>query len=450
MQLPYSNLQITHQNPGAQDPLILPIQLVCNTDDEAIYSNIRINSRRPGEWVKLSPEHDGIAVLCGSGPSLADTLAEVRAWQRGGAKVFAMNGAAKFLNDNGIHADYQVIIDAREETATLVGPANEHLFGSQVHPACFDKAPDARVWHLQVGGIEEHFPDYQDDYCLIGGAASVGNCATCLAYAMGYRNLQIYGYDSSHRDDKGHAFAQPMNAGDPCASVKFNGKDYIASLTMKLQAEKFMETSQALKYSGCQIAVHGSGLLPDMYNAPAIPEQEKYARMWEVPGYRDVAPGEQVAELFVKVARPEGVVVDFGCGTGRGSLAIERLTECKLLLLDFTTNSRDPEAMRLPFIQCDLSQDIPVKGDYGFCTDVMEHIPPDQVEQTVQNIMRASARVFFQISLVPDNFGGEIGQPLHLSVHSATWWEDLFRRLGYSVLWTRDEGDSAMFYISTT
>lgn len=430
-------------------PLILPVHVHCNTSDEQIHFNIKANSRRPGKWMKLEQAHGGIAVLCGSGPSLKDTLDDVRKWVKAGAKVFAMNGAAKFLHDNGIYPDYQVMIDARPQTADLIGPAREHLFASQVSPVCFERMPTARLWHLQVGNIEDGFPEYTDGYCLIGGSASVGNTATCLAYAMGYRNLQIFGYDSSHREGKGHAFSQPMNDGDPCCSVTFNGVEYIASLTMKLQAEKFMETSQALIDAGCIVNVYGSGLLPAMFRAPKISEEEKYSLMWNQPEYRVIAPGEQVAHKFVEVANPSGKVIDFGCGTGRGSLAIQKLTNCELLLIDFTANSRDEAAQSLPFVQADLSKPIPASGDYGYCTDVLEHIPPKQVDDVLKNIMAATPKTFFQISLVPDSLGGLIGRPLHLSVHPFAWWSDVFTRLGFQIEWSEDCGDSAMFYLTT-
>jgi len=450
LQIPYSNLSLSHQNPGAEMPLIMPIRVICNTSDEVLYEHIRVNSRRPGKWLESQEAHEGTAVLCGSGPSIGDYLDEIKALQESGAKVFAMNGSAKFLNDKGILADYQVVIDAREETADLVGPAREHLFGSQVHPACWDRAPNAMLWHLQIEDIEDHFPDYEDGYCLIGGAASVGNTATCLAYAMGYRDLQIYGYDSSYRQDQGHAFFQPLNNGDPCCRVTFAGKEYLVSLTMKMQAEKFQETARELINLGCDVVVHGDGLLPDMFNAPSLTEEQKYQLMWAQPEYRIVSPGESVASTFVKLCRPTGKVIDFGCGTGRGSLAIAREANCELLLIDFTINSRDPEAMALPFLLADLSKPIDAKGNYGFCTDVMEHIPPEQVEAAIRNIMEVTPCTFFQISLIPDSLGGLIGHPLHLSVHSFKWWADLFARLGFHVLWHRDLGDSALFYISTT
>lgn len=448
MILPYSNLQLKHQNPGAKNALILPIHVICNTDDEALFSNIRINSRRPGKWLEAAPAHDGVAVLCGSGPSLADHVERIKALQDSGGSVFAMNGAAKFLNDRGVMPDYQLIIDAREETAQLVGPALVHLFASQVHPACFDKAPDAVVWHLQIDNIDDHLPEYDDGFCMIGGAASVGNTATCLAYAMGYRNLQIFGYDSSHRDGKGHAFHQKMNDGDPCAWVKFGGKDYLTSLTMKLQAEKFQDTARDLRQLGVKITVHGDGLLPDMFNAPkeVLTEQQKYERMWAYPEYRRNAPGEHCVDVFLKITQPKGRVIDFGCGTGRAGVKM-KAAGLDVMLVDFAENCRDYEAMCLPFSLYDLTKPIQDSADYGYCTDVMEHIPTDDVKTVIDNIMACVGTAFFQISTVPDKMGAEIGQDLHLTVKAHQWWHDLFAAK-YSVKWHEEGPISSMFLIA--
>lgn len=448
MQLPYANLQIKHNNPGATMPLILPVHLICNTSDETIYSNIRENSANNSNWVKCIDAHDGVAVLCGSGPSLADTLDEIR-WQvASGAKVFAMNGSAKFLYDNDIMPDYQVMIDARIETADLIGPAKHHLFASQVHPECFKRVPNAQLWHLQVGNIENEFPAYEDAYVLIGGAASVGNTATCLAYAMGYRNLQIYGYDSSQRDGTGHAFRQAMNDGEPCAHVVFNGKEYIASLTMKLQAERFQETAKALQEAGCIIEVHGSGLLPDIWNTPVeeLSEQEKYQRMWAHSAYRTVSPGEECVDTFLNICKPDGLVIDFGCGTGRAALKIKEYG-CYVQLIDFTDNSRDPAAMELAFHQHDLTEPLNIMAKYGYCTDVMEHIAPENVEKVINNIMNVAKTTFFQISTVPDNMGSIIGQQLHLTVRPHSWWKDTFAKIGYSVQWEKEQDVSSMFVV---
>jgi len=446
MHLPYANVRIKHWNPGAAMPLVLPVHLICNTSDEEIYGNIRTNSAARGDWVKLADAHDGIAVLCGSGPSIADHIGEIRERQAAGQKIFAMNGCAAFLHGHGIMPDYQVIIDAREITADLVGPAKHHLFASQVHPECFKRVPDAQLWHLQVGNIENEFPEYHDDYCLIGGAASVGNTATCLAYAMGYRNLQIFGYDSSHRGEDGHAFRQSINDGDPCCVVIYNGVEYKASLTMKLQAEKFQETASALIESGCKIEVHGDGLLPAMFNSGELDEEEKYRLIWAQNEYRNFSPGEASAGKFLELVKPAGLVIDFGCGTGRGSLKIAE-SGCQVLLLDFADNCRDEAAQHLRFQKHDLTKPIHVMGHYGYCTDVMEHIPTQFVGLVIENIMRAAPTVYFQISTVPDAMGELIGQKLHLTVQPHRWWRKLFESMGYFVAWQEMQDVCSSFII---
>lgn len=450
MQLPYANLKMRHWNPGATMPLVMNVHVICNTSDADLYDNVRSNAAILGkEWIKVEKAHDRVAVLCGSGPSIKEQLGEIRERQAAGQVIFAMNGCAKFLADHGIMPDYQVILDAREGTADLIGPAKEHLFASQVHPECFRRQPDARLWHLQIGGIENEFPTYERAYALIGGAASVGNTATCPAYAMGYRNLQIYGYDSSHRDDQGHAFNQPMNNGDPCCVVLFGGKEYTCSLTMKLQAEKFQETSRALIQYGCHVEVHGDGLLPDMFRAPRemLDEAAKYEKLWGVADYRNISPGEESAGTFLDVVKPDGGVIDFGCGTGRGALRIAD-SGVPVTMVDFAANCLDDAAKKaLLFIRHDLTEPLEINSPYGYCTDVMEHIPTDKVDVVLQNIIASAPKTFFQISTVPDNFGTMIGQMLHLTVRPHEWWREKLRALGCHIAWEEAGEICSSFYV---
>lgn len=448
--LPYHNLEIRHQNPGATMPLILPVHVVCNTSDDELHNNIRANSAVPREWIAPVKAHDGIAVLCGSGPSIDQHLGKIAVLQAAGAKVFAMNGCAAFLSRNGITPDYQVMIDARPETATLVGPATDHLIASQCHPDCFARAPAAKLWHLQIDGIEDDLPDAQPEHALIGGAASVGNTATCLAYTMGYRDMRCYGYDSSHRDGKGHAFAQPLNDGDPCAWVDHLGKTYLTSLTMKLQAEKFQRTAADLISIGCKISVIGEGLLPAIFNAPrtAATERSKYESMWQHESYRRYSPGENAALEFVTLCGidAETYVIDFGCGTGRGGAKIRELTGAAVTLIDFAENALDPGlASTMQFIRADLTQPIGTIANVGYCVDVMEHIPPESVDAVIACIMDCVKSAYFKIATIPDEMGELIGDQLHLSVLSFDKWRNKFS--GYKIKWSKQTSTTASFLI---
>jgi hypothetical protein len=455
VQLPFANLQVKHWNPGATAPLILPVHVICNTSDDDLHRNIKANAARSWQqelrWVKSEEPHDRVAVLVGSGPSLADTIEDIRKHERDGHTIFAMNGAANYLVERGILADFQVMIDPREETKQLVGPAKDHLIASQCHPAVFDMLPDCKLYHLQIEGIDDDLPPYPHPFALVGGAASVGNTSTVLAYVLGYRTMHLFGYDSSHRDAQSHAFHQKMNDGEPNCLVVWNGKQYRTSLTMKLQAEKAQDTLRALEGVGVKIHVHGSGLLPDMWNTPQeqLSEREKYIRMWSVAGYRQFSPGEEAAQTFLDVVKPDGLVLDFGSGTGRGALAISKAGH-DVFMLDFASNCRDNETLHLPFLEHDLTEPCALRAPYGYCTDVMEHIPPTQVDLVVANIMASAETVFFQIATVPDAFGAVINQRLHLTVENFDWWLAKFQSLGYVVVWHRYPGQQAQFVVKRT
>lgn len=457
MHLPFSNpamgVSLRYWNEGASMPLTIPVQMVCNTSDEQLARNVYANSRLDRRWQKAIPAHDGVAIMCGSGPSLGESLDEIRTlYAEGLLRIFAMNGAARFLNDHLLFPDYQIIVDPRPETAQLIGPACNHLLASQCDPSLFAALPDAILWHQEIGGIDDHLPDTDRGYTLIGGAGSVGNSALCLAYAMGFREAHLFGYDSCHRGEEGHAFAQPMNAGDPLTYVRFRGKDYLTSLTMKLQAERFIgTTAPALRDAGMRITVHGDGLLPDMYNAtPAgLSEVEKYREMWSLPGYREFSPGEVAAKEFVKQVEWDDeslVVIDFGCGTGRGGMAIEKTTDAYVVFVDFV-NALDDNAFEDELYQADLVTDKLPVGDYGFCCDVLEHLPPEHLAPAIRNMMGSVPIGYFQISTVSDKCGAFIGETLHLSVHPAAWWLSYFEGLGFVVTWSRTSDDSVALMV---
>lgn len=443
------------QNSQTTKPLKLMVNVETNTPQEKIFSNVLKNSRKIKQWIKQEEPNNHIAVLCGSGPSLADTVEDIRSWRMKGAHIFAMNGATRYLHEQGIIPDYQIIMDAQPQSIELIGPAKQYLFASQVDPILFQKVPDAILWQASHGEImpdeQKGFPEHPEGYTIIGGGASVGNTSLILLYAMGYRNMQIYGMDSSHREGKGHVVHQAINDGDPCSYAEFNGKQYLCSLTMKLQAENFMPRARALKEGGCSIHVHGTGLLPDMFNAFNVymPEVEKYERMYNLPAYRKFSPGEQLVDRFIEKVNPIGRVIDFGCGTGRAGLRM-KWAGLDPLLIDFTDNSRDLEAYVLPFRQHDLTKPLPEKANYGFCTDVMEHIPPSDVEKVITNIMESAKTVFFQICTAKDSMGDLIGQELHLTVENHDWWKTMFRTLGYSVTWEGrvDEQHESLFVVT--
>src|SRR5262245_57632775 len=202
------------------------------------------------------------------------------------------------------------------------------------------------------------------------------------------------------------------------------------------------------------------GFAPVLQQTAGNPEALKYGKLWQHPEYRKVAPGEQLAQSFLQVAkpRPGAKVTDFGCGTGRGGLMLAVLGGLDVTLVDFVNNCLDDDvramlttqAHVLRFIKADLERGPLPVSPYGFCTDVMEHVPADSVDRVLDNLLRAAQHVFFSISTVEDVCGALLDPPqkLHLTVQPYAWWLEQFTRRGCMIHWSQDAGGAALFYVS--
>lgn len=450
----YEIIQTGYQNPHATDELKLNILVVSNTPEKQIIENIKTNSNNHTQWLRFKEPHDKVAVLIGGGWSINDCVDQIKTLYQKGATIVAMNGSSKWCRDHDIEPDWQVIVDAKEETAQLVDPKTPfHYFASQCDPKTVDAAPNVILCHFGLERIEEYLPDDRvkaGGYTLLGAGVSAGNAAMSIAFSQGYRELHLFGYDSSYHEDNSHAYEQKINQFMPTTEITWGGKTFIASVAMKGQAEKFPLNVAALNNAGCEVFVYGEGLLQTIYRTKFedLTEREKYQLMWSLPAYRIASPGEQLVDKFIDIVKPKDNIIDFGCGTGRAAV---RLAEkgYSMILMDFTDNCRDEEAQKLPFVQWDLTKPIPIHAHYGFCTDVMEHIPPNDVETVIKNIMDSSSHVFFQISTVVDAMGSLIGKPLHLTIKPHNWWRTLFIKLGYKVDYDEQQRYASIFYVNS-
>ncbi len=245
-----------------KSPKKIELELFCNVVTEKLLANVTANLQSAVPTILFAAEHDKHAVIIGGGASLIDSLDEIRTRDFLGQVIFSLNNSAKYLTETGIHPDYQVIVDARPENVDFVHPTALKLLASQCDPCLFKQAhPLVNMWHAQIDGLAEILED--TPHTIIGGGTTVGLSAMCLAYAMGFRKLHLYGYDSSHSEDKrGHAYEQPLNATDQLVEVAAYGKWFTCSITMAKQAELFSALCYNLSELGVIITVHGNGLIP--------------------------------------------------------------------------------------------------------------------------------------------------------------------------------------------
>lgn len=254
---------------------IAPFQVVCNSPQESLLSNVAATVARNLPEVKVEPVKNVPAIIAAGGPSLADTLDRIREIKADGGVVFALNNAAAYLVEHGIRPDYQIVLDARKENVAFVrGDYADHcLLASQCHPDVFDACVmPITVWHPIIEGIEPVLPHKPT---LIGGGITVGLSGLCVVYTLGYRVIHLFGYDSSYREGDSHAYEQAINKGQQTLRVAVNERVFIASVAMAAQAEKFTHLAVELADMGCEIYPHGDGLLQHVVKTMQQQHEEK-------------------------------------------------------------------------------------------------------------------------------------------------------------------------------
>jgi SAM-dependent methyltransferase len=159
-------------------------------------------------------------------------------------------------------------------------------------------------------------------------------------------------------------------------------------------------------------------------------EEAKYNKVWASVGYRLISPGELVVFEFLDWAEPGKTVLDLGCGTGRAGFKISQTMPTTMV--DISENCLDDSvrqrlADNLIFKQACLWELDEGHFDYGFCTDVMEHIPEEKVGRVIDSIADHCNQTYFRIYLHKDN-GKFIDEPLHLTIQPKEWWIDQITR----------------------
>ncbi len=243
--------------------------LGCNTPEEGMLSNVRAACSLGLPEVSEVAAHEGIAVICGGGPSLTGSLESISAMQAKGAKIFALNNVARFLHANGIRPDYQVIVDPRPLNAGFVAArsSDERRLCAPVDPAVFEKARASgypiRLWHAAIDELKRAIP--QDNPLLISVTTTVGLSVLSLVHTLGFRDLQLFGYDSSHREGASHAYTQAANAADELVRCCVDSRAFTSSLAMASQASQFKHMCDMLAHFETKITVHGDGLVPALW-----------------------------------------------------------------------------------------------------------------------------------------------------------------------------------------
>jgi hypothetical protein len=109
------------------------------------------------------------------------------------------------------------------------------------------------IWHPRIDGVRAILGS--QPALLIGGGTTGGMLAIGLTYALGYRHLHLFGFDSSFD-------AATSNQNEPAIQVNVGGRSFATSATLAQQVNEFRMLLKQLVPQGLQMTLHGDGLLP--------------------------------------------------------------------------------------------------------------------------------------------------------------------------------------------
>jgi hypothetical protein len=166
-----------------------------------------------------------------------------------------------------------------------------------------------------------------------------------------------------------------------------------------------------------------------------------YEDIWQQPAYHKHSPGQQAIPRFLRLLgmvqpRLPGSLIDFGCGTGRASLVLAR-HGFSVVATDQTDAGLEimpvcEPGVELRFVRhCLWMPWREPRADFGYCCDVMEHVPTELTGLSLARMRQAcTVALYVEVSTEPDQMGVLAGQPLHKTVKPFTWWRDLCAEVG--------------------
>lgn len=82
----------------------------------------------------------------------------------------------------------------------------------------------------------------------------------------------------------------------------------------------------------------------------------------------------------------------------------------------------------------------PTPHDVVICTDVMEHVEPEHIDNVLKDIRSLTKQTaFFSICIIPARKVLEDGRNAHISLYPIDWWKDRIRAAGFEIVHAFDD-----------
>ena len=242
----------------------MPLQMrgaLANTADDVARNIESALDRDYIPFFDLLSTKSGAVAIVGSGPSLKTNWHELRKFN---GEIIACNAACQFLLEKGITPKYMFCFDADPLVLEFFTPHKEitYLLASRVVPAAFDILKGCKIvlWHANGDErIQEILEARKVNEPMVAGGSAAVTRAMVLAMPMGYKDIHIYGGDSSFA--AGDTHIRKSTTVEKRMAIKCNGRVFEVAPWMTLQVRDLESLVPLIKFVGVKLHFHGDGLL---------------------------------------------------------------------------------------------------------------------------------------------------------------------------------------------
>lgn len=236
-----------------------PIEFKIGTpvDNETVLANIShaLSLGLPEADDEQLPLH-----LIANGPSAADFFGHPHS----GADTMALNGALGLFTSRNDAPAYWCACDPQEMVAGFLSRAPKsttYLVASKCHPRVFSRlsSHDTRLWHVN----DQIIPGKRQVPC----AVSVTLCALILAHRLGYRHIDVWGWDCCFAEDGSHhasggTLSNTSDAIEIEVELKAGGvKRFMSTATWACEFQDARGILPVLKWCGTDVVIHGRSMV---------------------------------------------------------------------------------------------------------------------------------------------------------------------------------------------
>lgn len=437
-------------------------------------ANLKRFSRLPSVEIFQDKGRDKAAIICGAGPSLAKDIDALKGRDRGQTVLIAVNSALKFLYENEVPVDYAIAVDGQKKN--IIDHLNPQyldgfpvILASNCHPEVVEQCGDRVHVAVCLGGITNIIQRYRVmnrwGAPIVSGGNAFNAAAHIARHVLDARTFMFCGSDLSF---SGQYYVDKSTEYDDQLLFHMenpNGEFWtgVPLYTYKLWLENFCDQHSHdcifFNCSGGVLGYDGMDALPfirqsglrealDLWGEACVDfkdvaTREKYKYEMAYRSDKEEYLPTTCVNLWNQLLQ-QGIVanyqraLDIGCGPGFGvrmargagletyGCDIADLTDIweKQGIADYCTIA---PAHKMPYPDNAF--------DFVLCTEVLEHIPEELIDQTLSEIARvASGYCVFTVSVVLVR-GAKIDGRIepHVTVHPGKWWDQKFKKAGFEI-----------------